>query len=442
MRGALELAALVRRQWWAPERIERYRLSRLRRLLHHTCENVPFYRRLYAEAGVSPDSIASVGDLARLPIVRREQIQHLGAELLAGDADLSRCVRSSTSGSTGVPLEIVSSSADRAVFNPSFFRVYLGAGLKPWHRLTYFQARRERLGARSWYEGFGLYRRQMLSTHDEPESWVAGIRRWRPYLIHGYSLTLKLLAEATLEHGGGDLRVPLVASTSGILDATGRELLTTALGCRVIDIYASEEAGSVIAWECPECAAYHLSNDTVITELLHDGRPARPGEDATVVVTNLSNFTMPFIRYDQGDVVRVSERVPVCGRGLPLIEEVRGRSGDFVLLASGRKLSPHPFFLVLDHAMGVGCWQVVQEDLDRIVVRTTVARDAGAADVDGIRAGIRALVGEEVRVEVEVVEQLRRDPALKLRSVISKLPEAQTDRKPQSHRVTEPPPAR
>ena len=424
MRGVLELAALVRRQWWAPERIERYRLRRLQRLLRHASERVPFYRRLYADAGVLPDEIASAEDLTRLPIVRREQIQHLGAELLAGDADLSRCVRSSTSGSTGVPLEIVSSRADRAVFNPSFFRVYVGAGLRPWHRLTYFQARPERLGVRSWYEGLGLYRRQMLSTRAEPGTWVEAIRRWRPYLIHGYSLTLKLLAEAALERGGADLRVPLVASTSGILDPAGRELLTSALGCRVVDIYASEEAGSVIAWECPECAAYHLSNDTVITELLHDGRPARPGEDATVVVTNLSNFTMPFIRYDQGDVVRVSEREPVCGRGLPLIEQVRGRSGDYVLLSSGRKLSPHPFFLVLDHAMGVGRWQVVQEDLDRVVVRTTVARDSVAADVDGIRAGIRALVGDDVQVDVEVVEQLRSDPAHKLRSVISKLPEA------------------
>ena len=76
------------------------------------------------------------------------------------------------------------------------------------------------------------------------------------------------------------------------------------------------------------------------------------------MITNLSNFTMPFIRYDQGDVVRISDRLPVCGRGLPLIEEVRGRSGDYVLLASGRKLSTHPFFLILDQMTGVavGRW--------------------------------------------------------------------------------------
>jgi len=426
MRGAFELAGLLRRQWWAPDRIERHQWRRLQRLLRHAWDTVPFYRRLFDEAGVTPDDIASVEDLRRLPIVRRERVQSLGVELLARDADLSRCLRSSTSGSTGVPLEIVSSRADRAVFNPSFFRVYVGAGLRPWHRLTYFQARSSRLSARSWYEQLGGYRRQMLSTHDRPASWVEAIGRWRPYLIHGYSLTLKLLAEAALASGGDALRVPLVVSTSGVLDPAGREMLTRALGCRVVDVYASEEAGSVIAWECPECAGFHLSDDTVVTELLHDGRPAAPGEDAAVVVTNLSNFTMPFIRYDQGDVVRVSERRPVCGRGLPLIEEVRGRAGDYVLLASGRKLSPHPFFLVLDHAMGVGRWQVVQEALDRLVVRTTVAREAATADVDGIRAGIRALVGDGVRIEVEVVESLERGASYKLRSVISRLPEAQT----------------
>lgn len=429
MRGGLELARLGVRQWWSPERIERHRVARLRRLLRHANDRVPFYRRLFAEAGFDPGSVESVADLRRIPVVRRADLQGRPLEeVTARGADLSRCGRSRTSGSTGVPLEIVSGPRDRAAFNPSFFRVYLAWGLRPWHRLTSFQARRSALGAHSWYEDLGLFRRQLLSSLEPAESWIEAVRRFRPHLVHGYSLTLKLFAEAVRDRGVDDLRVPLVVSTSGLLDRGGRALLEAGLGSRVVDVYASEEAGGVIAWQCPLCEGYHLSEDTVVTEVLRDGRPAGPGEEGEVVVTNLSSATMPFIRYEQGDVVRLADTVPRCGReGMPLLAEVAGRTGDYVLLRTGRRLTPHPFFLVLDHAAGVGRWQVVQEAIDRIAVRVEAGRGSEALDVPAILTGLGSLVGEGVAIDVAVVDHLDRGASYKLRSVISRLPGAQAE---------------
>ncbi len=420
--GVRELLGLQRRQWWPRRRLEGWQLDRLRRLVRHAATTVPFYGKLYRGAGVPVDSIGSLQDLRRLPIVRREDLQSRSEEeLVSRGTDLGACIRTRTSGSTGVPLEVLSMRRDRSVFNPSFFRAYLAWGLRPWHRMTYFQARPEKLTQRSWFEHLGIFRRQMLSSLDDPERWLGAIAGWRPHLIHGYALTLKLLAEAAVRRGE-TIQVPLVASTYGVLDEVGRDLLRQAFGARIIDIYASEEAGSVMAWECPECEGYHLCIDTVVVELLGDGRPARPGEDAAVVVTNLSNFTMPLIRYDQGDVVRLSAKEPVCGRGLPLIESVQGRAGDYVVLRSGRRLTPHPFFLVLDHALGVGRWQVVQESLEKIVVRTTLAEGWNDVATDSIVRGIRGLVGDRVEIHVKVVDHLREDPSRKLRSVISLVP--------------------
>jgi phenylacetate-CoA ligase len=427
MRGAVSLMRLARNQWRSREELERRQLAALRGLLRHAEATVPFYQRLYREAGVSIDEIEQLEDLQRLPIVRRQDIQSLPeSELVTRDVDLSTCIRTHTSGSTGVSLAIISRPGDRAAFNPSFFRVYLGWGLKPWHRLTYFQARPESLSQRSWFESLGIFRRQMLFSRHEPEVWIAGLRRWRPHMIHGYSLTLKLLAEALSHSGITDIHVPLVVSTSGVLDGAARELLHATLGCRVADIYASEEAGGVIAWECPLCPGYHLGLDTVIVELVKDGRPVAPGEDGTVLITNLSNFTMPFIRYDQGDVARRSARQPVCGRGFPLMDSVCGRAGDYVLLPTGRKLTPHPFFLVLDHAIGVGQWQIIQDRVERITVRMTRSHGDVEPEPEDVRSKIRELVGDGVEIEVAVVDQLPTSPSYKLRSVISLLPEAQT----------------
>lgn len=427
MQGVLSLIRLARNQWRSREELERRQLVKLRWLLRHASTNVPFYRRLFNEAGIDVDEVATLEDLQHLPIVRREDIQPLPeSDLVAQAVDLATCIRTHTSGSTGVPLKIISRRSDRSVFNPSFFRVYMGWGLKPWHRMTYFQARPESLSQRSWYELLGIFRRQMLFSRDDPRVWIEEIRKWRPHVIHGYALTLKLLADAIRRTGAADIHVPLVMSTSGVLDDVARELLASTLGCRVVDIYASEEAGGVIAWECPLCSGYHIGLDTVIVEFVKDGRPAAPGEDATVLVTNLSNFTMPFIRYDQGDVARISSRQPICGRGMPLMDSIQGRAGDYVVLRSGRKLTPHPFFLVLDHALGVGRWQIIQESLDHITVRMTMPNGQDAVEWEVVRSNLRGLVGEEMAVEIEVVDRLRRNPSQKLRSVICNLPEGQT----------------
>lgn len=423
MHGVLSLLQLTASQWRSRRALERRQLDILRRLVRHASTRVPFYQHLYADAGISADDITSLDDLQRLPIVRREDIQSVPeGDLIERSADPSTLIRTHTSGSTGVPLTILSRLGDRSAFNPSFLRVFMAWGLRPWHRMTYFQARREALSQKSWYQGIGVFRRQMLFSGDEPEAWIDGLRRWRPHLIHGYSLTLKLLAEELSRSGASDIHVPLVVSTSGMLDRVGRDLLTSTLGCRVVDIYASEEAGSVIAWECPRCFGYHISLDTVIAEFVKDGRPAAPGEDATVLVTNLNNFTMPLIRYDQGDLARRSDRQPVCGRGMPLMDSILGRDGDYLILPSGKKLTPHPFFLVLDHALGVGQWQIVQEGPDRVAIRMTMPGGRNEDECEAVRSRILDLIGEEMSVVVEVVDRLRRDPTQKLRSVVCNLP--------------------
>jgi phenylacetate-CoA ligase len=425
--GLTGLARLTRDQWRRPADLERRQLRALKDLIRHAYDAVPFYRELYDHHGITPADLDNPADLQRLPVVTRQQLQsEPHARLVPRGVDPARCLRSRTSGSTGVPLEILFRPRDRALFNPSFLRVYMAWGLRPWHRTVSFQSRSERLGRRSWYQRLGIFRNRVLLSRDDPDRWIDQLRRARPYMIHGYSLTLKLLAEALDRRPAGDLRVPLVTSTSGVLDDGARRLLERTLGARVVDIYASDEAGSVIAWECPRCTGYHLSTDTVATELIVDGRPARPGEDAAVVITNLTARTMPFIRYDQGDVARVSDRSPVCGRGFPLLEEVRGRAADFIVLGSGRRLTPHPFFLVLDHALGVGQWQIVQEEVDRLRVAVTMPNGHTPVNLEAIRRAVGDLVEPGTAVEVEVVDRLERSSPTKLRSVISRLPAGRT----------------
>jgi len=421
MRGALQLVSLLRSQWASPERVRRRQDEALRRLVRHAFDTVPYYRDLFRDAGLDPAEVRGVADLEKIPLTTKRDLQEQSPErLISSTADPRRLKSSRTSGATGEPLEIRFGPADRSAMNASFLRAHLGRTLKPRHRLLYFEAR-EQQGVRQWYERLGIFRRRVLATGDPPEAWIEQTRAWQPHLLQGYALTLKLFARAVRKQGITDLHIPLIASTSGTLDAPGRELLATTFGAEVVDVYASEEAGSVIAWECPVCPGYHVSADTVILESLKNGAPRPPGLEGELYITNLTSYAMPFIRYQQGDVGTLSPERPTCGRGLPLLREIRGRSGDYVVLPGGEVLSPHPFFLILDHADGVGEWKLVQQDLHHVEVQVRAAGGMAPPDLDGITAALQRLLGDEVHVQVALADSVRRSPEQKLRSVVSRL---------------------
>jgi phenylacetate-coenzyme A ligase PaaK-like adenylate-forming protein len=370
--------------------------------------------------GIRPDDISGADDLHLIPVTTKQDLQARPLEeITAVNSDLSRCKKSRTSGSTGTPLTIIGDRSDCSYMNPSFIRAYTAWGLKPWHRLMFFEFRPDLPQGRSWYQRLGLFQSQRLSIEEDPEVWISQVLKWKPHLLQGYALTLKLFAEAVRERGRSDISIPLIVNTSGWLDGTGRELLQTVFNAKVIDIYAAEEAGAAIAWECPTCGEYHICTDTTIVEFLQDGAPVPAGTEGDVVITNLHNYTMPFIRYALGDRAVPSPQTSRCNRPFPLMTSINGRLGDFVVLPSGKKLSPHPFFRILDEAAGVACWRLIQRNKQDIRIEVEGTKLWDEAIRDTVLSKIQQLVGTDVSVTMETVKKLRRSPFEKLRSVVS-----------------------
>ena len=202
MRGFFCLLSLLSSQWKRPDRQRRKQEKRLRKLIHFAYKRVPFYRQKFQMAGITPDDIKGLDDLHKIPITTKQELQQSNIrDITAQGTNLKRCCYSRTSGATGIALEIVAKPSDRAAFHPSFLRTYMAWGYRPWHRAASFQARRERLKARSWYESLGVFRKQTIYSVDSPDSWISVLRQWRPYHVYGYVLTLKLLAEAIRKKG-------------------------------------------------------------------------------------------------------------------------------------------------------------------------------------------------------------------------------------------------
>ena len=250
---------------------------------------------------------------------------------------------------------------------------------------------------------------------------VERIRRFRPKCLFGYpssiALTCQLARRAGLDLR--DLGVKVVFCTAEVLYDRQKQIITESTGAEVANGYGSREGG-FISHECPH-GGMHMTAENIIVELIKDGRPAAAGEDGEIVVTHLDNHAMPFIRYRTGDVAQSSDAQCPCGRPLPLMREIKGRSTDFILTPDGRWMHGLGLVYVMRDIVGVQEYQIVQSDVDAITVRLVTDDHFPASGESRIRQGIATAMGGEVDVSIDFVTEIQRSASGKFRYVISEV---------------------
>jgi len=412
---------LLRHPRRSPAAIQKIRERKLRRLVRRAYRYVPYYRSLFDSACLKPQDIKTLDDLERIPLTSKSRLRELPeSEKTAANIDLSRCGSFTTSGTSGIPLRSYFSRRDSTMKNLGWIRAFAHVGIRPRQKMAAFVGKKTVKAAPSWYERLGLWRRKEISSWAKPETWVKELRRWKPEVIIGYVMTLRILAEYLEANALKDIKPRAIIQSSALLDGPSRKFLEDAFRCPVIDIYGSDEGGC-LAWECRACGGYHISEDTVILEILKNGRPAGAGEVGDVVITNLHSEAMPFIRYRQDDLAALSERTPSCGRRFPLLEKIEGRIDDFIRLSTGEKISPHPFYHCLDPVPGVKRWRLTQVAVGRLRVEIAADKDFADASRSLIDECLRGLVKNQMKIEIEIVDSIPVDPAGKFRTVSSQV---------------------
>jgi phenylacetate-CoA ligase len=308
----------------------------------------------------------------------------------------------------------------RAAYNRYFsfaYRHLSSIGYRPWHRVAYTAY--ERLAPLPW-ERLGLGRRERVDlTHADPHRYVADLLRIRPHFITAYPSILQLVLATATPAELARIRPRAVHLHSELLTDGLRRQISEGFQCDCFDDYGAFEFHH-IAYECPR-HRYHLAADNVIVEFVRDGRPARPGEEGRILLTGLTNRAMPLFRYAIGDVGVPGEGVCPCGRGFPTMELVQGRVDDFVVLPSGKRLSPRAINPVYEHLPGLLEHVLIQEAADRILVCVNVSEPYRDSTPAKIEQALGALFGERVSLEVRLTSRIARGRTGKLRTVISKV---------------------
>jgi len=401
--------------------IKQIRQRKLHRLLSHAYENVPYYHELFHSSRIKPEDIRSIEDLRYIPLTSRETLQNLDLEDKTSARNRERPMRSSaTSGTTGFPLRIYHSPEDATMMNLSWARAFLSSGMKPWEKMIAFIGRKDVDESKKWHEYLGLWRRTEISTWEPFECWIRDLKELKPSILIGYVMTLKILAEAVVNDNIPDISPRMIFHSSALLDAHSRAFIESALNTRIIDIYGSDEAGC-IAWECPNCGGYHISTDMVIVEIIKNGGPAKKGEEGDIVITNLHSSAMPIIRYRQGDIGAFSVERPLCGNNFPLLNQVTGRTDDFIVLKSGRKISPHPFYHCIDPFPEVRRWRIIQEDSSGILVEIEPGKGYDLHVQNALKTKLENLLNGNLEIKIRTTDSLIIEPGTKFRAVHSRV---------------------
>ena len=412
-------------QWWPRERILAWQAERLRALLVAAAE-VPYWRALFAERGFDPRAVTGVADLAALPLLDKATIRaHTDAMKHPQARGLARF---NTGGSSGEPLifyignERVSHDVAAKWRATRWWGVDIGdPEIVVWGSPIELGSQ-DRI--RAWRDR--LMRTQLLPAFEMSEGkldgFVARIRQARPRMLFGYPSALSHIARHAEKRGQrmDDLGIRVAFVTSERLYDNQRADIERVFGCPVANGYGGRDAG-FIAHQCPE-GGMHLTAEDVVVELLdREGRPVADGEPGEIVVTHLATRDFPFIRYRTGDVAVMDDRRCTCGRGLPMLKEIQGRTTDFVVAADGTVMHGLALIYVLRDLPAVASFRIVQESLQLTRVQVVPGEGYGPQTVRLIEQGLQARLGGGVRIDVERVDAIAAEKSGKFRFVASKV---------------------
>lgn len=411
-------------QWWDAKRLQSLQVQRLRDLLMHAQAHVPYYRELFGRTGFNPGAVRDLGDLARLPLLGKAEIRsHLQA--LKADNAIG-LARFNTGGSSGEPLiffigrERVSHDVAAKWRATRWWGVDIGdPEIVVWGSPI-------ELGAQDQVKQLRdkLLRTKLLPAFEmsaqKLDAFIGEIRAMRPKMLFGYPSALAHIARHADEHGiaMNDLGIKVAFVTSEALYDHQRSQIEKTFGCPVANGYGGRDAG-FIAHQCP-AGGMHLTAEDIIVEIVDAaGRVLPHGESGEIVVTHLATGDFPFIRYRTGDIGVLDDAACACGRGLPLLKAIEGRSTDFLVAQDGTVMHGLALIYVIRDLPGVRQFKIVQESLDwtRILLATDSHFDE--AHIAKIQAGIQQRLGEGVRVQIERVAEVPKEKSGKYRYVVS-----------------------
>lgn len=407
---------LKKSQWLSLDQIQKLQEIKLCKLIHHSYHHVAYYREMFDKLGIKPSDIQRIEDLQKLPFLDKQTIrQNLYFDLMSNNHNKRKILRITTSGSTGEPLICYADkyqlekrwAATQRSMEWTGYR-FGDRQARLWHQtigMAWLQIIKERLDA--WFT-CRLFIPVFEMSDKSIKRYVQKIQRFKPVLIDGYAEAFNFLAHYVKYHNLKGFQPKAIISSAQVLPDQSRRIIEKEFGCGVFDKYGSREF-SGIAYECDAHDGHHVVAESYIVEILKDGLPAKPGEIGEVVITDLDNYCMPFIRYRIGDLaVAMDNTIPcACGRGLPRIGSIEGRIQSIIFGANNNYVPSSLFgHLFKDYDYIIRQYQIIQEKPGKIVLKIVKATSFDEDVFQELLAKLRHFLGDNMVIDIDFVDNI------------------------------------
>lgn len=414
-------------QWLNVAEFNNLRTRRLSELLCHAQSHVPYYTALFDSLTLSPKTSDPWTILRALPPLTKELIRKNFANLRADNAGKTKVF--STTGSSGDPLR----------FELSNRRVSRDIAAK-WRATRWWDVDIGDKEIVAWSSPIELNKQDRIKViRDallrtkllpaialEPErldDFITEIQSFQPAMLFGYPSSLTLVAQRAIDRGI-DLSkqgIKVIFVTAERLYPHQRHALEHVFGAKVANGYGGRDAG-FIAHECPQ-GNLHITAEDIIVEIVDDqGNPLPDGTPGQVCITHLHTHEFPFVRYLNGDIATLSDASCPCGRTLPLLQEVQGRTNDFLFAESGAKIHDVAFAMLLRDMLGMRQFKIIQEDLHRVTLQLVITPEfSKEIQKQRIQKSFQHFLGQNTVVDIHYVADIPPEPSGKYRYVVNRL---------------------
>jgi phenylacetate-CoA ligase len=422
---------LIKNQWRRYEELKAEQETQLRQMVSFAYQNVPYYHKLFNRLGLKPGDIKTIKDLEKLPFLNKEIINKNPNDFKPLYLKKIKHSTAATGGTSGTPMQYRLSDIDRFMGGAILYRGWGYGGYQLGDRMVFLAGSSLAVDKRSFLitRANELVRNlKKLSSFDmgerEMREYASIINSFRPKFIRGYASSLYFFA-CWLEKNDVKLHeLKGIFSTSEKLYPAMRAKITGVFGCPVFDTYGLYD-GSVTAFECEEHAGLHIDTERSVMEIVDRNGEQMSSGEGRIVATSLYNYAMPFLRYDTGDDGNLLAGSCSCGRGYRLLKEVNGRTVDVLVTPEGKSVHGWFFLYIFWEQQGIREYQVIQETLDRIVIKIVPDDGFDERQLDRIRTVVRSR-SEGWNLEFRIVDRIERTGSGKYKFIknnyISKAP--------------------
>lgn len=416
---------LLKTQWCSRQKIDGVQWMKIKDLLNHAYNNVPYYRILFDTHGLKPNKIRNIMDFRRLPILTKDIIRANSGDMLAFNRKSFQPRKRGTSGSTGIALPYYIDRKSHSEQWANVYRIWHIGGWGPGDKIIVLagSSLHPSLHALRKWIYVGLNNWLLLSAFNMSEDnmmrWVSKIKRFKARFMHGYPTSIYIFARFLEDNNIRDIRFQAVFTTAEMLQPKYRDIIGKVFSCPVFDLYGAGD-GNGYAFECEEHEGLHCASESSYIELLtDDGGVASNGQPGQIITTDLSNYAMPFIRYKVGDIAIPNSEPCKCGRGLPILKKILGRSNDFVTTKNGQIVHGTFFEYLFRVKDWISQFYVVQESESQLSVYLKPNKSPPISEVKSINRILQAKFNR-MTVNISFTQNIPTSPSGKFKFIVNK----------------------